>query len=67
MKNVFSILEKYFFNDGFTSAGAHFLVEGAAFSLLLTKWGLCLNFNLQPMESMLHVDKYMIDQFQIGA
>lgn len=57
--NVWSTLFTYFFDDGFISkASSTFaMVPGIPYTLLLTKWGLCLNFNLQPAEKMLHTDK----------
>lgn len=58
MKNVFPTLRKYFFDDGFLSAFSTFRdIQGVPFSFLLTNWGLCLNFNLQPMKAMLNSDK----------
>lgn len=60
MHHVLPVLRNYFFNDGFHSVLSWFLgIKGVPFSLLLTKWGLCLNFNMQPMEMMLHTDKYL--------
>lgn len=63
MKQVLVTLRKYFFDNGFSTAVSIFrVIRGVPFSTLLTKWGLCLNFNLQPMESLLHTDKYLKHQ-----
>lgn len=64
MQQVAPILRKYFFDGGFPKAVSKFRsVRGVPFSMLLTKWGLCLNFNLQPMELLLNIEKYMCDEF----
>lgn len=58
MKPVLPILRKYFFEDGFSSRRSAFRsIQGVPFSLLLTKWGLCLNFNLEPQEKLLYTDR----------
>lgn len=58
INNVLPTLRKYFFDDGFFSTASTFNdIKVVPFSTILTKWGLCLNFNLQPMESMLHTDR----------
>lgn len=55
------ILRNYFSDEGFDSVAAKFReIEGVPFTQFLTKWGLCLNFNLQPMESLLRVEKWAI-------
>lgn len=58
--NVWLTLYKFFFDDGFNAnADSKFSdILGIPYTLLLTKWGLCLNFNLQSAEKMLHIDKY---------
>lgn len=59
VNSVVPTLEKYFFNDEFNTAHVRFDdILGLPFTKLLTKWGLCLNFNLEPMDSLLHIDKY---------
>lgn len=59
VNRVVTTLEKYFLNDELETVHVEFnKVRGNPFTKLLTKWGLCLNFNLEPMESLLHVDKY---------
>lgn len=58
--NVIPTLLKYSFDDGFSdiaSIPTFAMVRGIPYSKLLTKWGLCYNFNLLPMETMLHADK----------
>lgn len=58
MKHVLKTLQKYFSDDGFLSAVPQFSkMKGVPFSFFLTKWGLCLNFNLQPKENLLQTDK----------
>lgn len=53
------MLQKHFFNDQVSGFSMMFNeIEGVPFSKLLTKQGLCLNFNLEPMESLLHIEKY---------
>lgn len=52
------ILASYFSDDEFDSVAARFRdMEGVPFAQFLTKWGLCLNFNLQPMDSLLWAHK----------
>lgn len=63
MHNVLPTLQKYFFDDGNLDAFSTFrLIQGVPFVKLLTKWGLCMNFNLQPMESLLHTNRKIFHQ-----
>lgn len=59
MKQVLPALRKYFSDDGFLSNTYSTFrnIQGVPFAMILTKWGLCLNFNLAPIETMLHIDK----------